>query len=385
MDPWPWLLTETDIDIYFMSPEGLPGVDEVPTVNNLENALTTWAKASTRDVVVYMVGKGGYQIFQMDSGQIVQGAVLNTWLDSLQEAIPGKVTVIFDACGSGSLIPMLVPPEGKERILISSASYAQSAYFVSEGDISFSNFFWNRVLNGANVRNAFTWAADAIRFACKGQTPQMDDNGNGVCNEKADGTLSKNYTIGTGIMLAADDPIIGSVSDPQNLAGEKSTVLWAKNVTTTGAINKVWAVITPPGYGPGLCETPEEFLPTVDLTHIGGGRYEGNFSGWSSVGTYEVAVHAMDQDGNVSLPAGTTVTQAVVLEPCKECIGDKVEPVGVTFKTGTNWECTAATSITIGPGVRIESGATVTFKAPTVKIQSGFEAQAGSVVRIKQE
>jgi len=126
-------------------------------------------------------------------------------------------------------------------------------------------------------------------------------------------------------------------------------------------------------------------LPNLILTHMGGGRYEGTYNGFSSEGTYEVAVHAMDQDGNVSLPAETTVTQAVVLETCKECIGDKVELAGVTFITGTNCECTAATSITIGPGVKIESGANITFRAPSVKVLSGFEAVQGAVVRIKQE
>jgi len=35
--------------------------------------------------------------------------------------------------------------------------------------------------------------------------------------------------------------------------------------------------------------------------------------------------------------------------------------------------------------VTIKSGATVTFTAPTVKIQSGFNAEAGSTVNIRQQ
>ena len=57
----------------------------------------------------------------------------------------------------------------------------------------------------------------------------------------------------------------------------------------------------------------------------------------------------------------------------------------VTFSSGINCECTATTSITIGPGAKIESGATVTFKAPTIKLQSGFYAEKGVVVNIKQQ
>ena len=47
-------------------------------------------------------------------------------------------------------------------------------------------------------------------------------------------------------------------------------------------------------------------------------------------------------------------------------------------------ECTAATSITIGTGVTIKNGAAVTFKSPIVKLQSGFHAENGAVVNIKQ-
>ncbi|MBC8420708.1 MAG: hypothetical protein H8E10_19155, partial [Desulfobacterales bacterium] len=56
-----------------------------------------------------------------------------------------------------------------------------------------------------------------------------------------------------------------------------------------------------------------------------------------------------------------------------------------TFDSLTPCECTATESITIGTNVRIESGATVTFKAPKVNLQSGFHAKEGAVVKIKQE
>ena len=39
----------------------------------------------------------------------------------------------------------------------------------------------------------------------------------------------------------------------------------------------------------------------------------------------------------------------------------------------------------IGAGVTIETGANIIFKAPTIKIQSGFNAKNGSTVSIRQE
>jgi len=142
--------------------------------------------------------------------------------------------------------------------------------------------------------------------------------------------------------------------------------------------------MTPPGYSSDP-SSPVTDLPTVALSHVGGGRYEGTYNSFSSVGSYEIAVHAMDQDGNVSLPVGTTVFQTAILAPCPECTGDPVVLTNVTFASGTNCECSAATSITIGSGVTIKSGANITFKAPTVKLQSGFHAENGSTVNIKQQ
>jgi len=54
-------------------------------------------------------------------------------------------------------------------------------------------------------------------------------------------------------------------------------------------------------------------LPAVALEPVGAGRYEGTFNGFFTVGIYDVAVYAMDVQGNVSQPMETYVeqTQAV--------------------------------------------------------------------------
>jgi phosphodiesterase/alkaline phosphatase D-like protein len=67
---------------------------------------------------------------------------------------------------------------------------------------------------------------------------------------------------------------------------------------------------------------------------------------------------------------------------CEGCHEDEVVLSGVTYGPDTDCECIAATSITIGSDVTIESGAKVTFSAPRVVIQSGFLAENGSVVEI---
>jgi len=301
----------SDADLYFLSPVTFSaGVDGLATLGNLNYAIGTWAAESTRDVVLYLVGKGGVESFQMNSTESLTAAVLNTWLDSLQYSLPGNVAVIYDASHSGSFLNLLTPPPEKERIVISSATNNQSASFISGGDISFSTFFWQQVANGANVRDAFVHGVNAIDYASQGQTPMLDDSGNGIGNELGvDGRVARDYTIGVGIILAGDAPVIGSVSPAQTLSGPVSALLWAEDVTTTAAIERVWAVITPPGYDAGQSDGSN--LTSIELTVIGAGRYEAIYSNFNLFGAYHIAVYAMDVNGSLSLPGLTTVDQSM--------------------------------------------------------------------------
>lgn len=70
--------------------------------------------------------------------------------------------------------------------------------------------------------------------------------------------------------------------------------------------------------------------------------------------------------------------------PCPECSGDPVVLRNVTFISGTDCECTASTSITIGPGTTVKSGSTVYFLSPIVKVLSGSKFETGAIVRINQ-
>jgi hypothetical protein len=302
----------TDDDSYFMSPVAFSsGVDGTPTLSNFSYAVNTWAQTSTQDVVLYLIGNGGAETFELNSTETLSATDLDTWLDSLQNTIPGKVTVVYDACRSGSFLSILTPPDGKERILLSSSGSDEPAHFLNDGDISFSTFFWRRVLNGTDVLYSFLHATKAMERSCQGQTPRLDDNGNGVGNEKIDGSLSRFYTIGVGIMLAGDDPLIGSICPEQTVSEFGSATIWVENVTTTGTIDKVWAVLIPPDYVPNNPSSPVIDLPEVVLSHAGDGRYEGTYSNFADYGTYQVSVYAKDVEGNISLPKETTICYVV--------------------------------------------------------------------------
>ena len=302
-------------DIYLLSPASIAGVTK-PTVlatkDNLSYAITGWAAGNTQDVALYMIGMGDSGIFRINNAETVSAAELRSWLDTLQGTIPGVVTVVYDGPLSGSFLPLLKPPSGKKRIVLSSTGGAQPVYFVSNGNISFSRFFWGNVLNGASLWDAYINARRAMGFLCAGQTPLLDDNADGIAT-KSDGSVARNYILGFGITLAADDPLIGSVSPPQTLAGGTSATVWARDVTTTGTIDKVWALITPPGGNQTPLNVPVTSPPgVIELTYnASSSSYEGSYNGFSMSGQYDIAIYAMDTEGNISEPRTTTVTQSI--------------------------------------------------------------------------
>ncbi len=304
----------TEDALYLMSNQDVAGavVDGPATMANLSDVLTNWAASGTQDLTLYLVGSGNHKSFRLSENETLTAEELDGLLDSLQGNIDGKVTVIYDGCQSGSFLEALTPPEGIQRLCISSTLSDQPAYFLSQGDISFSRFFWNAIANGAKLYDAFVLGKNAMRFISRGkQTALLDDNGNGLGNEKIDGALARHYTLGAGIMLAGDDPLIGSVSPEQSLSGESEALLWAQDVTTTGTIERVWAIIKPPSGYPELPDEPVTDLPEIELAfNADSGRYEASFSDFSLHGTYEISIFAIDTQGSLSIPASTEIVQS---------------------------------------------------------------------------
>ncbi len=83
-------------------------------------------------------------------------------------------------------------------------------------------------------------------------------------------------------------------------------------------------------------------------------------------------------DGSLNVSA----TDAPTSPSCPDCSGEPLQ--NITFKTGTTCTCTRATPMTLGQGVTVETGATVTFQAPAVNVTSGFTARDGSHVEIRK-
>ncbi|HHC24884.1 MAG TPA: hypothetical protein ENK58_05645, partial [Desulfobacterales bacterium] len=255
---------------------------------------------------MYLVDHGGDGKFFIDEENTVSASDLDGWLDNL----PGRVILIYEACHSGSFLPVMTPPAGKERILITSASSEESAWFVAEGSVSFSSYFWTQIFNGENVEDAFVTARDATEYTIETQHPLMDDNADGVYEDDAtdpseDGELARNTYIGNHTIVSGDVPIIASVSLEQKLDGGTTTASLYAEATDADGIARVWAVIRPPDYVP--TGDPVANLPVVDLIPVGNDRYEASYDRFDVNGTYLIAIYAKDNAGNTSPPKLTTV------------------------------------------------------------------------------
>ncbi len=188
---------------------------KTPTTDNLRLILENCASADTHDVLVYLVGKGSPGSFRISNTESLSAATLNLWLNNLQKKISGKIIVVCDSDYSGSFIPLLKPPQGKERILISGTSDTSPAAVLPDIGNVFSYFFWNGIHSGVNVRDSFRYAADSIGFLSALGLSRLDDSGNGIGNEPSDGPLSLNTLIGLGIRIGSAFPgdIRGTISD----------------------------------------------------------------------------------------------------------------------------------------------------------------------------
>jgi len=282
----------------------LNDVDDECTSATISHAVSEWA-LDANELMVYLVDHGGNGTFQANSGDILQAKDLDSWLDTAQSSITGKTVLIYDACYSGSFLPFMNPPAGKERIVITSSADDERAWFMNDGVLSFSYQFWAAVFGNATLYESYVTAGAMMG---NDQSPVLDADGDGL-QTQADVNLIRDFLIGRGRIISADQPYIGTVIDAQTLNGETSAEIWTEDIAAPNGIKKVWAVIVPPGYN-SQSGTPVTDLDTIDLTNIGDNqRYTGTYDNFILQGQYTINIHCQDQKGYFSLPMVTTLTQ----------------------------------------------------------------------------
>ena len=303
----------------------------MPPTPTWNYAIKTWA-ADGDNLVVYLVGHGGArEPFVCRKDELLYASDLDAWLDEVQNKLSGFTVVLYDACHSGSFVPALAPPDGKQRVVITSAASDEVAVFQADGQLSFGYQFFSFLFGGGSLYDSFVQAKKSIDGTLGGrQNPQLEGNANGVGNEKGDQDVARSIRVGDENKTANDIPTIANVSPGQTLSsGETVAYFYAEGVLDADGISKVFAVIRPPGAD--ASDAPVTDLPTVVFTAKGDGRYEGSYDGFTESGTYHVAVFAQDSKGVLSLPKSTGVTKGSpcltvesdlsILVPCAEYNG----------------------------------------------------------------
>jgi hypothetical protein len=292
------------------------------TKANLQDAILTWAaQGGTSDLLIFMEDHGNTGEFIVRGGsspEVVTADELDSWLDTLQATLPGKVILVYDACRSGSFISRLTPPSGKTRLTLTSSSPDQTAYFLSNNH-SFSSHFWStfsgKTGNKAIMTEAF---ARATANMAPYQASQLDANGNGVPNEEEDYTALQGYE-GTIYALRRQynyrnrsKPVISIVSEDQTASGAGLMAQSVYDVDGDG-ISRVWAEIYPPDFNsdPGSETVTSALLPSVSFSGPDeNGEYTPTTAPQFPVhGTYIITYYAEDNSGIYSLPRTSLVTQ----------------------------------------------------------------------------
>jgi hypothetical protein len=297
-------------DVDFDGDGNLDDVDALATIENLKYAITDWA-LNASELMVYLTDHGGFEEFVLnkftDTPQFVSVGELDSWFDEAQAVMRGPLTFIYDACQSGTFVEGLLPPVGAERVVLTSASN-EPALFLEGGALSFSYQFWAAVFYRGKFYDAYLIATQQMEGD---QRPLLDANGNGIANEREDRFLVKDMVIGRGAVAAAVPPELKGVSPAQTLNGEISALIEVGEVISLNPIERVWAVMVPPNFRSRSAGEPVTELPSFELADVDGdGKFGATYSGFTKNGTYKLQLYARDNQGIVSLPVTTEVTQA---------------------------------------------------------------------------
>jgi hypothetical protein len=307
-----------------------------PSLTAIKEAIVDWAGSETGNnapLVIYLVDHGGPKKFYVSRKpnapvEIIFPNDLAGWLNKLQEKTDVRVTTIYDACNSGSFMEFLKIPEGKnyERINIFSTQSDELAYFGSVGRLSFSNFFWNEISQGFNVRQAFRASRVTVRSITQNGSDRyqrviMDDNGDGLWDSQIDGVLASTTHFGLDAITATVFPqfIEGSDQGDLEVIANDTVIFFIQPNIPPELIKRVWLSIIDPDAAVLGSEAITE-VRELDLSYnFVTDRYEVSSDLLNINGRYTVSFFVTDNDNKTILqPLVRFVTVRNGVSGCSE-------------------------------------------------------------------
>jgi hypothetical protein len=306
-----------DEDIYYLNPMPWHDIDgdgygdnivddDNPTVDDFKKAITEWAPAQSTDgpLYCYLIDHGEIDKFKIFPFQILLASDLKLFLDTFQETTNRKVVVMIEACKSGSFTDEL-ESDVFDRVVITSTGN-KNAYVDLGGHISFSQFFMDRLYSGSSMKRAFDLAKNQLSrmgLPYSRMLPQLPERMSFIADK---------IHIGGNFAIADQDPEILEISQDQTVSANTENTFYAK-LSQEVPIEKVWAVVLPPGYTPPEStqnfEAPEVILPTFDLMDPENDYiYEGKYKDFIYNDVYMITFYARSNKGNIAVSQTIAVT-----------------------------------------------------------------------------
>jgi hypothetical protein len=276
---------------------------ETPSKSNLQKLLTQWVGQVSR-LLIYMIDHGEENHVLLTPGEKLHASILDEYLDHFQQQTNAHVVLVYDACYSGSFIPLMSPPDGHDRLIITSGEN-EVIKFMNDGGLTFSYPFWTYMLANPNIGQAFSFARQMIKTY---QAPQVDADNDGHANNKSDFTKSR-IVLKRNYAQTIQKPDIQFISAPQVLMGETSARITADVVPGKYKIKQVLGVITPPDYEESLSIMPVTDFPVIHFKPVKNNTYAATVTQMDIQGVYHICVYAVDEKEFYSLPESIDIIQ----------------------------------------------------------------------------
>ncbi len=230
--------------------------------------------------------------------------MLDGWLDQLSPEVP--ITVIIEACHSGTFIPFINAPN---RVVITSARAEAQAQIRKTS--SFTRAFFRGIADNQTLKTAFENAENQLKLIDMHaeQDPRIDADGDGIPNEPADLAILANVYLPDDFISLAGVPTVFEVTaDPITLSDGNATATISARLSAGVASAQIVAAIIPPDFSPTVRFTEWIAFDEVELVDPDGdGVYQGAYPNFTQEGEYRVVVTAEDAGGDVSVPVEIVV------------------------------------------------------------------------------
>jgi len=333
--------SDDDIMIIASQDSSIPDVPielfKEANIQNIDYAINEWSKTNLKDLSIIMLGVGTKDKFYIDYHEniFLSNKELDSWIDKIN--VP--VRIIYDGGCSMQFLNEIKPPEGNNLLLISSSSSA--AFFLSNGDISFSKYFWDSIFLSGNSNRAYEITKNSVQGVTLSEQQVF---------KKSYGSLNwDNDIIGSGIGKADSNNIIIETSYAETIYTQTSVVITVKANEVT---EKVWGVDFSSDYSEEYTNTVIQTTSFI-LEKKENNIFEGRYYGCIDYKTYNIALLAMTKSKAVSLPQIIQIKKELPVNNFMLSINTKgtgtveIKPYGITCSSICHEEFNEYSQITL--------------------------------------